>query len=83
MVEGIRTKSDEFKEPQEYLKAAGKERKKSTLAARRLIKKNDDLLKSRTDKFVRLFRKSNPAFCQDYMRARKSRTVKTEGAETA
>ena len=76
MAEGIRKKSDELKESLEDLKAARKERKKSSLAARRLIKRNDNLLKSRTDKFVRLFRESNPAFYQDYMQARKSRTAK-------
>lgn len=80
MTEGIKTKSDELRGSLESIKAASKERNRSMQAARRLINRNDKLLKSRTDKFVMLFRKSNAAFYQDYQQARKTRSIEPEAA---
>ncbi len=80
MAEGIKTKWNELKGSLESLKETRKERNRSTQAAERLISRNDKLLKSRTDKFVLLFRKSNAAFYQDYKQARKARSTKPEAA---
>jgi hypothetical protein len=80
MAEEIKTKSVELKKSIASIEEAWKERNKSTQAVKRLINRNDKILNSRTDKFVRLFRKSNPDFYHDYRQARKSRTEKTVGS---
>lgn len=76
MAEGIKTKSAELKKSIESIEEARKERNKSNQAVKRLISRNDKLLKSRTDKFVQLFRKSNAAFYEDYKQARNAQPSK-------
>jgi hypothetical protein len=72
MTDGIKMKSDELKSSLVAIKTEKKERKRSMEAAKKLIKKNDKLLKSRTDKFILLFRNSNEALFNDYKQARRT-----------
>lgn len=72
MTDGIKMKSDELKSSLVAIKTEKKERKRSMEVAKKLIKKNDKLLKSRTDKFILLFRNSNEALFNDYKQARRT-----------
>jgi hypothetical protein len=72
MTDDIRTKSEELRSSRAAIKSAKKERKRSTEAAGKLIKRNDKLLKSGTDKFIKLFRESEVALYNDYRQARRA-----------